>query len=85
MPGDTAIVDVQTEKLDYLLEDNNFSSVRFIKIDVEGHEHAVMRDARQLLLTQRPLVIFEHGFQKGCWEPDTIRQMEELDYDCDMD
>ena len=82
MPGDTAIVEVLTEKVDDLLENSIFPPVRFIKIDTEGHEHAVIRGARQLLLTQRPLVIFEYGYQKGVWEPDTIRQMEELDYVC---
>lgn len=82
MPGETEIVEVKTEKLDDLLNNNNFPVVRFIKIYVEGHEHAVIKGARQLLLTQRPLVIFEYGYQKGYWEPDTIRQMEELDYIC---
>lgn len=82
MPGYTAIVDVVTERVDDLLENNKFPPVKFIKIDTEGHEHAVIRGAKQLLLTQRPLVIFEYGFQKGYWEPDTIRQMEELDYVC---
>lgn len=82
MPGDTTIVEVLTEKIDDILEDSTLPPVRFIKIDTEGHEHAVIRGARQLLLTQRPLVIFEYGFQKGYWEPDTIQQMEELGYLC---
>lgn len=82
MPGDTAIVDVPTAKIDDLLEDPACPSVRFIKIDTEGHEHAVLRGAKQLLLKHRPLVIFEFGFAKGQFEPDTIRQMEELNYVC---
>lgn len=82
MPGDTAIVEVLTEKVDDFVKDNKLPPVRFIKIDTEGHEHAVIRGAQALLLTQRPLVIFEYGYQKGYWEPDTIRQMEELGYVC---
>lgn len=82
MPGNTKIVEVQTESVDDLLENETLPLVRFIKIDTEGHEHAVIRGAEEILLTQRPLVIFEYGFQKGYWEPDTIRQMEELGYVC---
>jgi FkbM family methyltransferase len=83
MPGNTAIVEVLTEKVDDFIKNHNtFSSVRFIKIDTEGHEHAVIRGAMEVLLEHRPLVIFEYGYQKAVWEPDTVRQMEELGYVC---
>ncbi|MGD2169794.1 MAG: FkbM family methyltransferase [Chlamydiota bacterium] len=82
MSGDTAIIDAVTEQLDDLLKDDQIQPIRFIKIDVEGHEHAVIKGAKQLLLTHRPLVIFEYGFQKGYWEPNTIQQIEELGYVC---
>ncbi|MCH9609796.1 MAG: hypothetical protein S4CHLAM45_01880 [Chlamydiales bacterium] len=82
MPGNTTIVKVETEKLDDLLEEKHLPPIRFIKIDVEGHEHAVLRGAEKILLTQRPLVIFEYGYVKGEFEPDTIRQMEEMGYAC---
>lgn len=82
MPGKGEIVQVETEKLDDLLELNQTRPLSFIKIDVEGHEHAVFEGAKQLLLTCRPVVIFEYGFVSGYWEPDTITQMEELGYAC---
>ncbi|MBP9841526.1 MAG: FkbM family methyltransferase [Simkaniaceae bacterium] len=82
MPGNTSIVTVLTEKVDDILENQKLPPVRFIKIDTEGHEHAVIRGARNVLLMQRPLVIFEYGYQKGHWEPDTIRQIEEIGYIC---
>jgi FkbM family methyltransferase len=82
MPANTKIVEVLTEKVDDILKNEMLPPVRFIKIDTEGHEHAVIRGARELLLMHRPLVIFEYGYQKGFWEPDTIRQMEEVGYIC---
>lgn len=79
MPGKTKTVVVETEQLNDLLS-LNISPVRLIKIDVEGHEHAVLKGAERLLNTHRPLVIFEYGYLSGVWEPDTIHQMEELGY-----
>jgi len=49
------MVSVQTERLDsFHLED-----VGFVKIDVEGHEFAVLRGAVNLLETQRPNLMIE--------------------------
>lgn len=36
------------------------SPVTLVKIDVEGHENWVLRGMRQLLLEQRPIVMFEY-------------------------
>lgn len=83
MPGDTEIIEVLTEKVDDFIKNHDtLPPVRFIKIDTEGHEHAVIRGAEKVLLEHRPLVIFEYGYCEGYWEPDTVRQMEELGYVC---
>lgn len=83
MPGNTLIVEVLTEKVDSFIKNHDtLSPVRFIKIDTEGHEHAVIRGATKVLLEHRPLVIFEYGYKKGSWEPNTVRQMEDLGYIC---
>lgn len=76
MPGKTALVDVSTQSLD-LLSDR---SIRLIKIDVEGHEHAVIDGARSLLKKQKPVLLFEYGYIPGQFEPKTIAQIETLGY-----
>lgn len=81
MPGVTETVLVETEQLNDLLQ-MNIPPVRLIKIDVEGHEHAVFKGAELLLRKYRPFVIFEYGYLAGVWEPDTIHQMEEFGYVC---
>lgn len=81
MPGKTELISVKTARLDDL--SNQFSSpLRFIKIDVEGHEQAVLEGACSLLNQYRPLVIFEYGFIPGVFETHSIEVMEKLDYIC---
>jgi FkbM family methyltransferase len=41
------------------LDSHDFEDVRFVKIDVEGHERAVLRGASRLLATQFPVVLVE--------------------------
>ena len=48
-------VNVQVKKLD----EYDFESVGFIKVDVEGHEENVLRGARNLLLRDRPSLLIE--------------------------
>jgi FkbM family methyltransferase len=48
-------VSVQTDRLDAF----NLDDVGFVKIDVEGHEFAVLRGAVDLLETQRPNLMIE--------------------------
>lgn len=82
MPGLGELVEVETEQLDDLLRSYESMPITFIKIDVEGHEHAVFDGAKKILTLYRPVVIFEYGFTPGVWEPSTIAQIEEMGYAC---
>jgi len=42
-----------------LLDDYDFKAVGFIKIDVEGHEHAVLEGASETITRERPNVMIE--------------------------
>ena len=56
LPGiDTISVEVATQRLD----DQNIANCSFIKIDVEGHEEAVLDGAAHTITTQRPAVLVE--------------------------
>ena len=50
---------VQVESLDHLIP--AAEKIDFIKIDVEGGEFNVLKGARQLLLRNKPVVVFECG------------------------
>lgn len=52
----TVTIEVKTRKLDSFCEKE---SIGFIKIDVEGHEGAVLRGAQVVLRTQRPRLLIE--------------------------
>jgi len=53
--GNTITVDVETRRLDDLA----ISNCSFIKIDVEGHEEAVLDGAAALIAAQRPVLMIE--------------------------
>lgn len=74
-------VEVRTEKLDDLLN-SPIPRCSLIKIDVEGHEPAVLDGASQLIDQHRPIIIFEYRFIPGYQEPKTIAQLEEKQYRC---
>src|SRR4051794_32724464 len=50
---------VATERLDEVVAPGD--PVALLKIDVEGAELEVLRGARRVLSTRRPVVVFEHG------------------------
>jgi FkbM family methyltransferase len=56
LPG-LPVREVEVEKL--RLDDLQLRNVGFLKIDVEGHELAVLRGARALLTEQRPRILVE--------------------------
>lgn len=61
-------VRIQVEKR--LLDDYSLDDVSFVKIDVEGHEEAVIRGALRLLGAERPnlLLELEERHNPGCLE-----------------
>lgn len=56
-PGIRSVVERQVEVR--LLDDFDLQNVGFMKIDVEGHEPAVLRGAKRLLRTQSPVILIE--------------------------
>ena len=60
-PGDggTMVEKVRVRTLDRLCETLGIQDVRFIKIDVEGHEFSVLRGAQQTLATWHPILLVE--------------------------
>lgn len=59
---------VQTDRLDDVLRRMGSPPVDFIKIDVEGAEHLVMKGAERCIQTHRPIIVFEFGERSnGCY------------------
>ncbi len=81
MAGFTKQIKIKTAALDDL-RDTIASPIKFIKIDVEGHEEKVFQGAQKILKQDRPVVIFEFFSAKGIHEPPTILQMNQLNYVC---
>lgn len=80
MPGKTCLIEVPTQQLDDLINNHSISECSLIKIDVEGHEHAVISGSSKLLELYKPIVIFEYGYIPKKFEPNTIEQFENLGY-----
>lgn len=79
MPGRTEIVEVASQGLDVLLSELT-TKCSLIKIDVEGHEHAVIEGAAKLIDKHQPVFIYEYGYIPGEFEPNTIEQLERKNY-----
>ena len=54
-------IEVNTDTLDNILENEQIEKVDFIKIDVEGGEYSVLKGAVNCLKTNKPTIVFEHG------------------------
>ena len=68
-------VEVKTKCVD----DLGLEECSLFKIDVEGHEHAVIEGATKCLKQCKPLVIMEYRSMDG-EEVSTVRQLQKLDY-----
>lgn len=53
--SELGVIEVECRTLDSM----SFNKIGFIKIDVEGHETAVLRGARQTILRDRPIMYIE--------------------------
>ena len=82
MPGKTILIEVTTKSLDSCFLEKS-SRCSFMKIDVEGHEHAVIEGAGKLIQRDKPVILYEYGSMSIA--PKTISQLENLgyiSYDC---
>lgn len=78
LPFDTLIIEkIETRKLD----DYGYQNCGFIKIDVEGHEEAVLDGAMHLIERQKPILMIEiiERFNPGSFRRITER-LSALDY-----
>jgi len=75
-------VSVEVTTLDHFLRAET-RPIRALKIDVEGHERAVLRGARSILSIHAPLVVMEcEGRHLGGGSVmDALAELRELDYD----
>jgi FkbM family methyltransferase len=58
--AEASAIEIQCQALDKIIEERGYTHpIGMIKIDVEGHEHEVMKGAINMLRLHRPLVLFE--------------------------
>jgi FkbM family methyltransferase len=71
---------VRTRTLDEILEEKKIRRVAVLKVDVEGHELAVLRGARRLLeRSESPIVIFEFcDWAEGRFPNATVGQAQQF-------
>lgn len=61
-PGEGEAIEVKTATLDGFLAANGINGpISFAKIDVEGHEYAVIEGAKETLARHRPVLVMETG------------------------
>lgn len=64
------------------IDDIGFDDVGFIKVDVEGHERAVLRGCRQTIERCRPVLMIENEYSHvGDRFMDTFEVVKDLDYE----
>ncbi|NQU38700.1 MAG: FkbM family methyltransferase [Lentisphaerae bacterium] len=54
-------IEVRTETLDTILNQQNIRDIALMKIDVEGAELQVMKGAQSCIKRCKPVIVFEHG------------------------
>lgn len=79
--GASADLPVRVERLD----DQGLDNVRFVKIDVEGHELAVLRGGESLLRTEQPVLLVEieqRHLAPGRTIAEIVAHLSACGYDC---
>jgi FkbM family methyltransferase len=62
-------VEVEADTLDNLLKNSGITTVNWIKIDVEGAEYEVLKGAREILSTNKPISILVEVHGKDTYGP----------------
>jgi FkbM family methyltransferase len=62
-------IEVEAETLDNLLKSSGITTVNWIKIDVEGAEYEVLKGAREILSTNKPISILVEVHGKETYGP----------------
>jgi FkbM family methyltransferase len=70
-----AVAPVQRHVSTRTLDSFDFSNVSLIKIDVEGHEEAVIQGARETIIRNKPVLIIESEDQHNSGAPGRISGM----------
>jgi FkbM family methyltransferase len=75
--------EVRTARLDEVIGEQLRSgeTIGFVKIDVEGHEHAVLEGARATIERHRPIVMVETEYRHGAPVPAIFELFAGLGYD----
>ena len=68
---DTNMISVTMRRLDDLPEATTWP-IRFLKIDVEGHELEVLKGAADTIARHRSVIAFEHGVGSTANHPDAV-------------
>ena len=76
-------IDVQTNTLDNFVTENNIKKMDVIKIDVEGHEHEVIKGALHSLSAYKPILIIEIEQRHHTIDIATIiNDVKQMEYRC---
>jgi FkbM family methyltransferase len=69
-------VRVHVDRLDSIIP--SARHIDFIKVDVEGAELRVLRGSRELIGRDRPMVVFEHGYERARYFGDRPEEVFDL-------
>ena len=47
--------------LDWISKTNGYKNIKLIKIDTDGHEFKVLKGAKEIIIRDRPIIVFEIG------------------------
>lgn len=67
-------ISVSVDSLDKMIPDSLKSSIKLIKIDAEGSEIRVIRGAKNLILSARPVIVFEVNLSLLAYEDISIKE-----------